>query len=678
MTSINDEHQKQIEKGLEVVDFIQKSRQQNLPRPTYGRSAIELPTTKQRTAAWEAFGVSQLENSGEQEGATEVVNGTTDGGDEHGVRDDAVSSREEGQRAYREGKWDDEEGLILEDPMVTDIQDDGKRREITNSKSPYKSSHSKDNYLSGGGDGNGGYTSDSGYMPSVRSSSISEDGGDQSGSEKGNYVLNPKAAEFTPSNNKELNSNRTLSSSDSNLDMILDEPNRKPNHDQIQITQSSISISSSSNPTPSKRRLAALKRSKAGSAVLVSSETGNNSLIDVKRGIERNSVSDGTEMRLPSMNGATHSVHQSLKKPKDFNVCASDVRGFANKKTVQELVSLENQRQKNIITDIQRKNKQLTSIHTVLDGLKDIKTNVTKTLECKKGKKPNLNPINEGEDLDDTGSTISFNDDSLESVKLTNTDDCGGDSASECMDNSKPEFPSLTDQDVREAVEVASTNRLDVGIDLDDYISSLLQHANSKQIMGEVLRTNIKIMAKINMIDEVLDKMDSLLMNQGAVMSKVDALDREVGKVGLSISAVEQLVTSMRIIIPGDIKKGSSVSGESDISMNPTLKPVIGRQNIKLDEVIDVDFDEVNLSKGVPKIKESLLLEDLDMSKTNASQFIPDSTPESRSTLCALIEARIQDPDLRSMFISAVLESDDEDSIKDIHNKIIMAIDAGF
>lgn len=121
-----------VENGLKIAKFIQANR--DITNPTYGRSAIAKPTTKERAKAWEDFTSGSDTNTGRHERGTESQTRTPE-------KESPTSSDSNGQRkgAVSSSKDDPEQSLS----DGGDSSWDGKSS--TQSNEEWESIHIKDN-----------------------------------------------------------------------------------------------------------------------------------------------------------------------------------------------------------------------------------------------------------------------------------------------------------------------------------------------------------------------------------------------------------------------------------------------------------------------------------------------------------------------------------------------------
>ncbi|UQM99594.1 V protein [Meliandou mastomys virus] len=98
MTSYTtSELKKLVQDGMETIEFIQQNKEDI--QKTYGRSAIEKPSTKERTVAWEKF--TKDKNLRGEMGTRGL--GSNQGGKEEGGKPNAEDSRQDRGRGTAEG-----------------------------------------------------------------------------------------------------------------------------------------------------------------------------------------------------------------------------------------------------------------------------------------------------------------------------------------------------------------------------------------------------------------------------------------------------------------------------------------------------------------------------------------------------------------------------------------------
>nr|WIU81492.1 phosphoprotein [Crocidura tanakae henipavirus] len=201
----------------------------------------------------------------------------------------------------------------------------------------------------------------------------------------------------------------------------------------------------------------------------------------------------------------------------------------------------------------------------------------------------------------------------------------------------------------------------------DNYIDNVVINTTEIDRFKLLYKTQLDILVKLESLEALYSKMVDVETTLQDTKTRVDALDRNVGKLGLSNSLIEQMISSMRIMIPGT----PSVDTKTDV--NPTLVPVVGRRNQKVNDVIDIDMSSE--MKGPFSAKNNLVLEPLDMTKTNASQFITVCDKSTKNALYGLIINRVKDIDVRGALLERLEETKTDVDIRNLHKIIKEVID---
>ncbi|AIF74187.1 phosphoprotein [Bat paramyxovirus] len=199
---------------------------------------------------------------------------------------------------------------------------------------------------------------------------------------------------------------------------------------------------------------------------------------------------------------------------------------------------------------------------------------------------------------------------------------------------------------------------------------------------------SIDVFRSTSTIEEVHSKIDTLLTNQNRLIEKLNAvfevkeelnnLKKSVNNLSLAVSTIESYISSLMIIIPGSGK--DETNNKSNV--NPDLKMVIGRDkgrglteaierpNRNLDEPFGEDLFEE------PKLKSSLLLEDVDKKKNHAAQYIPSSDDISIKVIQTMIKNKVKDKNLQKDLMEFVENSRGDVPIWVIHNEITQIMDS--
>ncbi|AHM23772.1 V protein [Mojiang virus] len=191
---------KQIQNGLQIVDLVKKVRQESIEKPTYGRSAIGLPTTKDRAAAWELFHKSSLDEAGPEELPLKEGDDPADTRDGVGIPEPLHNVDSGGSRTYKEANWDEGDEPILENQLVTNIQPNDPGRKTAYGKSDHTYADSTNNRTKGGEWSNGCSSPNKVDVSGIFQGDVPKDTDAEGPSEKpkSSFRMNPNAQEYIP------------------------------------------------------------------------------------------------------------------------------------------------------------------------------------------------------------------------------------------------------------------------------------------------------------------------------------------------------------------------------------------------------------------------------------------------------------------------------------------------
>ncbi|UQM99521.1 V protein [melian virus] len=189
---------RQIQNGLKIIDLVDEIRSNNQQKPTYGRSAISLPTTRERTNAWELFHQVATDANGYEKGPDKKRDDNTEERDERGSEHDDNDISGRGERTFKESTWDDSDNIIFENSLATNIQQNDSRRESSNRITDNKNDDSKRDNTSRGGQSNGRAEDDQINLPSILKGGLSADRDASRFGESTKSVMNPNAKEYIP------------------------------------------------------------------------------------------------------------------------------------------------------------------------------------------------------------------------------------------------------------------------------------------------------------------------------------------------------------------------------------------------------------------------------------------------------------------------------------------------
>ncbi|UOX72987.1 phosphoprotein [Jingmen Crocidura shantungensis henipavirus 2] len=687
---------KQIQNGLQIVELVEKIRKENKIQPSYGRSAIGLPSTKDRTSAWELFHKVALDADRHEEGIGEEGDSNTpvrdDSRNEHD--DDGVDSR--GERTYKESTWDDDEPIILENSLASNIQQNDSGRKNTYRFTNNQNDDCRSGKPCGSTKGNGCVSHDQANMSSILENHIPPERIVEGADQKRGFVMNPNAKEYVPKMRTTVWSANdglveAMGSSDRNnnvRDNII--PPAKPVMQKKIINSdkySDVQIPAKPIPVPKKRSgvivesagtiepidnepeyedmegegrgaptSTPISMSPTTPSTSSSQETVFNLSDIVTDNDRRNMISDQSVKALDKQTArerkrsksSDHTYHRLQEKTGSEARSLSEGRAKSEKKTGKKLRALSN-------TDAGMND------YFKIDNEKkcDVKKGTDENTVCpgmvqKSGSKngatlhaPGLNHVQQERDASaghapDTVNRKIAQESSMKQNKLiTNHNNETGE------ENSNPEAASF-----------------------DDYYNNMIISIPQEEIMKEIYRNQLEILTKLSENQTLTSAIKDIQTTQKATISRIESLERSIGKLGLAVSSMEQMLASMRIMIPGkptDIKSPEKTK-------NPMLKPVIGRETLKAEEVIDIDFESTGNSKTKGTIKKNLFIEPIDDKKTNASQFIPDDDFSTINTLYALIINRVKDTELKDVFLAALKKAETRKDIDMLYANVARAI----
>ncbi|UOX72980.1 phosphoprotein [Jingmen Crocidura shantungensis henipavirus 1] len=227
--------------------------------------------------------------------------------------------------------------------------------------------------------------------------------------------------------------------------------------------------------------------------------------------------------------------------------------------------------------------------------------------------------------------------------------------------------PTAMTQSVMESCETELPVELNNTETFDTYIEQVVANTSEADRFKILYKSQLDILVKLETLEVLFSKLSDMDLIQQDMRNRVDSLDRSIGKLGLSISLIEQMISSMRIMIPG------TPVVDSKIDRNPTLLPIVGRKGQKVNDIVDIDMTQ-NLNCPF-KAKSNLILEPLDMAKTNASQFITVCDKSTKNALYGLIINRVKDIDIRGALLEKLEESETDNDIRELHKIIKEVID---
>nr|UUV47243.1 phosphoprotein [Langya virus] len=686
---------RQIQNGLEIVDLVKKVRKESIEKPTYGRSAIGLPTTKDRTAAWELFHQSTVDETRPEELSLEERNGTISSRDGVGISEPIHHADSGGGRTYKESKWDEGDEPILENQLVTNIQSNDTGRKITYGKSDHSYADSQDNRTEGSKWSDGCTTIDSSDVSSILQGSLSQDtdATRPRGKTAPAFQMNPNAKEYYPKNHlskqesctndldKVTNHNKDTKGQEKGSAYVFEVESNKPTirprmAKQIQIESPPEDGTEIINLTITpKQRKSILKEQKSDDdavpkkqpkpdLIVIEEEDEDQQSEPIENIDKSESESDitifdladqaadhvrRTQMTAKAIGGI---IEASLKNPSDFGeiVYLSDgptqVSSPEGKKEGgRKLRALD--RTESGKSESETSSKQVKKgieENTVSTGMVQKSRSKTGATQC--APKSNQSHQERNAPVSSVQSSVKMN---IVRKSSTSEQSTGNDQGYTSEDSTQ-----------------SSAN-----ISFDDYFDGLTNNLSKEDIMKEIYRNQLVMLSKLEENNATSELIKLVANNQKATLAKLDALDRNISRLGLAVSSMEQMLASMRIMIPG------KPVDTNDKQKNPLLKPVIGRSSTRAEEVIDINPDLGSGKTSLHSAKKELFIEPLDPNKTNATQFIPEDSSVTIQTLRAIVINRVNDNELKSAFLAKINENLSLDQIRKIHKQIKEALQAG-
>ncbi|UBB42269.1 phosphoprotein [Wenzhou Apodemus agrarius henipavirus 1] len=690
----HEEKLRQIKNGLEVVDLVKKIRAGPIEKPTYGRSAIGAPSTKERANAWELFHQSTLDEAGSNEPHLEEGDDNTNSRNDMGISDDTLHAIGGRARTYKESDWDDGEEPILENKLAANIQQHDPGRTPTDSKSDHTYAGCRDNRAEGSRQGHGCAEINKSNLPFIFQSNLSQDPNveDIGTKNEGKYTMNPNAKEYIPiqyqgvsksesepqgehgANNETVNvttpDGEKVQSSDGSRPSVKPRMIRHMQSDpQISCDACVIDpiiLTKQRMPIPDISEIdeppKPISLSKAKLELLYEEDEDQESIpiedVDKDKFGSQDTIFDLSDTN-PDNERRNVMAAKTIGKIISDSLKDDGVKEgviYLSEKPVNPVATSSHE-------DGKRKLKALekTKAGKGPEGLptsdvkKGIEKNTVSTGMDQKSKSKNGAILNVQESRQNQQKRSAPVDNVQSTVK---------------MRNARESSTSEDDSAVVVTSSVAESPQSADSISFDDYFEKLSTQLTQQDLLKEIYRNQLSVLSKLNENSIDADSFKVLINNQRATLAKLDALDRNVSKLGLAVSSMEQMLASMRIMIPGKpIEEGNKPK-------NPTLKPVIGRDTVKAEEVINIDPDKASTGGCNKMAKSNLFLEPLNSQKTNATQFIPENDSVSKKTLSALVINRIRDDALRRALLSSLEKATSQETVTKLHAHIKEAIAA--
>nr|AEB21228.1 phosphoprotein P [Henipavirus hendraense] len=698
-----------VNDGLDIIDFIQKNQKEI--QKTYGRSSIQQPSTKDRTRAWEDFLQSTSGEHEQAEGGMPKNDGGTEGRNVEDLSSVTSSDGTIGQRVSNTRAWAEDPDDIQLDPMVTDVVYHDHGGECTGHGPSSSPERGWSYHMSGTHDGNVRAVPDTKVLPNAPKTTVPEEVGeiDLIGLEDkfASAGLNPAAVPFVPKNqstpteeppvipeyyygsgrrgdlskspprgNVNLDSIKIYTSDDedenqleyedefakSSSEVVIDttpEDNDSINQEEVVGDPSDQGLEHpfplgkfpEKEETPDVRRKDSLmqdscKRGGVPKRLPMLSEefecSGSNDPIIQE--LEREGSHPGGSLRLrepPQLSGNSRNQPDRQLKTGD----AASPGGVQRpgtpmpKSRIMPIKKGTDAKSQYVGTEDVPGSKSGATRY--VRGLPPNQESKSVTAENVQLSAPSAVTRNEGHDQE-----VTSNEDSLDDKYIMPSDDFAN---------------TFLPHD---------TDRLNYHADhLNDYdLETLCEESVLMGIVNAIKLINIDM--RLNHIEEQMKEIPKII-------NKIDSIDRVLAKTNTALSTIEGHLVSMMIMIPG---KGK---GERKGKTNPELKPVIGRNILEQQELFSFDnlknFRDGSLTDepygGVARIRDDLILPELNFSETNASQFVPLADDASKDVVRTMIRTHIKDRELRSELMDYLNRAETDEEVQEVANTVNDIID---
>ncbi|UOL48904.1 phosphoprotein [Wufeng Eothenomys melanogaster jeilongvirus 1] len=193
---------------------------------------------------------------------------------------------------------------------------------------------------------------------------------------------------------------------------------------------------------------------------------------------------------------------------------------------------------------------------------------------------------------------------------------------------------------------------------------------------GEAAQGHKEVEGKIDLLLSAVDRITRKLDSLPEIKEEIKNINKKITNLSLGLSTIEGYIKSMMIIIPGSGNKNEG--GTTDI--NPDLKPVLGRDNTRgLPELFKKRNTLESLDQEISstqEISEEHVIQPLDFTKANASNFIPGQDLASYKTIVAMIHEEVKDIESRIALLQWVDSTREEMPMSDIYTAVRESLDA--
>lgn len=186
----------------------------------------------------------------------------------------------------------------------------------------------------------------------------------------------------------------------------------------------------------------------------------------------------------------------------------------------------------------------------------------------------------------------------------------------------------------------------------------------------QILEGKVDIL--IGNIDRIASKLDLL----PEIKEEIKNINKKITTLSLGLSTVENYIKSMMVIIPGSGKDDT----KDTVEMNPDLRPVIGRDKTRGLKEMKLErgtMEDLNDEPSAPLlIDPKYIINPLDFSKSNASNFKPQNDYASLKTIIAMIKNEVKDIAVRTSLISWVETKMEKMPAEEVYNMVRESLDS--
>ncbi|AFP87275.1 phosphoprotein P [Cedar virus] len=723
-----------IEDGLSTINFIQENKEKL--QHSYGRSSIREPPTSVRVEEWEKFirkiasGPEQVQGGGSE---TEI---TGDNGDRGNFTNPDQGGGVTGQFEERYQKWGSQDSELQLDPMVVHDFFYDERRENPDNGKYDRSSKKRDNIREGTRqDKYNNQSTDellSCLQPSSKNDVIKNESTSVSNLHVTGNKLNPDAKPFEPtSQSKEHPTTTQHNKNDHQTDD--DYKNRRSSENNV-ISDHATTMEDNNNFIPATKRKNALSEpiyvqvlpsntegfsgkdypllkdnsvKKRAEPVIL--ETANHPAGSADQ--DTNQIEENMQFNLPKL--LTEDTDDEPEDNNDSMPLEEDIReigsmlkdGTKDIKTrmneIDDAIKKINKKSKNRSLDLESDGKDQgrrdpsvdLGIKKRKEGLKAAMQKTKEQLSIKVEREIGLNDrICQNSKMSTEKKLIYAG---MEMEYGQTSTGSGGPQGSK--DGTSDDVQVDEDYDEGEDYEAMPSDRFYTTLsgeqkDRFDLDANQMSQYDLEAQVDELTRMNLILYSRLETTNKLLIDILDLAKEMPKLVRKVDNLERQMGNLNMLTSTLEGHLSSVMIMIPGKDKS------EKEIPKNPDLRPILGRSNTSLTDVIDLDHYPDKGSKGIKPsgsgdrqyigsleskfsindeynfapypIRDELLLPGLRDDKTNASSFIPDDTDRSPMVLKIIIRQNIHDEEVKDELLSILEQHNTVEELNEIWNTV--------